>query len=468
MRHEAPQLAAVGAACPDHLVHTQAPTALGGVRPRDRRRRRCSRSASSPAPRRTAPTTTPYVERYRDAATAPADPEPARRRDRGRGPRCGRRTRQAARLSRDLYHRAIEVMARRQALGGFVSLTTARASRSSTGRSSSTSCRSRRRRASSRAWSRSSPARPAASAARSSTRCAAGRVRRRLRPRRRGRRGGGRRRSATWRRRRGRRHDEDDRRAARSTRRCRVRRRRHRRLECRDRVERSARGDDARRVGAQPRHPRRPATSCRARGRSGVLRAQGTGGSSSSSDRRTRSSPARTRRRTRRRRPRSCTSLAAWPRRAGLAASASTPSIPTRCSKARGSGTRAGARSGPPAYGIAPDELEEHYREAHDARGERPARGRRRGRPALRLARALGQEHRQRPQRRRRRARCLPALEPGDRWSFLCEPTTMRPGGNGQAAGRARRAQAVDPRPAALPAVGSASPRSKSSSRSRR
>ena len=56
------------------------------------------------------------------------------------------RTLKAARLSRDLYHRAIEVMAGAHALGRFVSLTTPRASRSSTGRSSSTSSRSRRRR----------------------------------------------------------------------------------------------------------------------------------------------------------------------------------------------------------------------------------------------------------------------------------------------------------------------------------
>ena len=59
-----------------------------------------------------------------------------------------------ARVSRDLYHRAIAVEDAADALGGFRSLSEARRSRSSTGRSSATSSRRRRRAASSPAGSR--------------------------------------------------------------------------------------------------------------------------------------------------------------------------------------------------------------------------------------------------------------------------------------------------------------------------
>ena len=69
---------------------------------------------------------------------------------------------------------------------------------------------------------------------------------------------------------------------------------------------------------------------------------------SCSSRRRTRSSRARTRPRTRRRRRPSCTSRAASPRRAARPGSASTRSTRTRSSRARASGTRAGATSAPP------------------------------------------------------------------------------------------------------------------------
>ena len=63
------------------------------------------------------------------------------------------------------------------------------------------------------------------------------------------------------------------------------------------------------------------------------------------------------------------------------------------------------------AYGIAPDELEEHYRKRTTLGVNILPGGHRRRRPALRLVRALGQEHRQRAQRRRRRAGRVPALD---------------------------------------------------------
>ena len=59
----------------------------------------------------------------------------------------------------------------------------------------------------------------------------------------------------------------------------------------------------------------------------------------------------------------SSTSPDAWPRRAATTGSASTRSIPTPSCRGRGSGARPGARSAPRAYGIDPDELEEHYRQ---------------------------------------------------------------------------------------------------------
>ena len=62
------------------------------------------------------------------------------------------------------------------------------------------------------------------------------------------------------------------------------------------------------------------------------------------------------------------------------------------------------------AYGIAADELEEHYRARTTLKVNVAARGHRRGRAVLRLAAARRQEHRQHPQRRRRRRARVPAL----------------------------------------------------------
>ena len=119
---DAPELTDVGAACPDHLVHTKrvplwipfdpstedaavavraGPRARGGV-PR----------------RRTAPTSSAT------ATSRPSRPTPTRAScsSSTSGWSASRRRRKNARLSRDLYHRAIEVMAGAHALGGFTSL----------------------------------------------------------------------------------------------------------------------------------------------------------------------------------------------------------------------------------------------------------------------------------------------------------------------------------------------------------
>jgi NAD(P)-dependent dehydrogenase (short-subunit alcohol dehydrogenase family) len=64
-----------------------------------------------------------YVERFADAATIPADPDPRIVLVQHVGLVAAGPTVKAARLSRDLYLRAIEVMAGADALGGFVSLT---------------------------------------------------------------------------------------------------------------------------------------------------------------------------------------------------------------------------------------------------------------------------------------------------------------------------------------------------------
>ena len=117
----APELTDVGAACPDHLVHTKRvplwvpfdPDAdddgalaarigdlAGGFREDYRA----------------------YVERHGDESTEPADPDARVVLIQHVGLVGVAPTTKAAGLSRDLYHRAIEVMAGAHALGGFVSL----------------------------------------------------------------------------------------------------------------------------------------------------------------------------------------------------------------------------------------------------------------------------------------------------------------------------------------------------------
>ena len=131
---------------------------------------------------------------------------------------------------------------------------------------------------------------------------------------------------------------------------------------------------------------------------------------SSSSPPRTRWSPARTPRRTRRPRPPSCTSRAASPRRAaptGIRVNTVNPDAVLQGSRIWDSSWREERAA---AYSLEPDELEEHYRKRTTLKvnifPEDIAEA------VLHFAsdRALGQEHRQHAQRRRRRARGLPAL----------------------------------------------------------
>jgi rhamnulose-1-phosphate aldolase/alcohol dehydrogenase len=119
---DAAELTGVGAACPDHLVHTKrlplwvpfdpehedAATLAVRVRELAAEFRRDYAA---------------YVVRNRDADTQPADPDARVVLIQHVGlVGVGRSPREAS-LSRDLYHRAIEVMAGAHALGGFTSLT---------------------------------------------------------------------------------------------------------------------------------------------------------------------------------------------------------------------------------------------------------------------------------------------------------------------------------------------------------
>jgi rhamnulose-1-phosphate aldolase/alcohol dehydrogenase len=121
---EAAELSQVGAACPDHLVHTKrvplwvpfdpasedAETLAERVRDRAAAYREEYRA---------------YFEEYADGTIAPADPDARVVLVQHLGLVSAGTTVKASRLSRDLYHRAIEVMAGAQALGGFTSLTAA-------------------------------------------------------------------------------------------------------------------------------------------------------------------------------------------------------------------------------------------------------------------------------------------------------------------------------------------------------
>jgi rhamnulose-1-phosphate aldolase/alcohol dehydrogenase len=116
------ELVGAGAACPDHLVHTKrVPLWVpfdperedGGVLAERIRELAAGFREGYRA----------YVDRHRDGATEPADPDPRVVLIQHVGlVGVGPSTREA-RLSRDLYHRAIEVMAGAHALGGFTSLT---------------------------------------------------------------------------------------------------------------------------------------------------------------------------------------------------------------------------------------------------------------------------------------------------------------------------------------------------------
>src|SRR4051795_13309161 len=121
---DAPELTNVGAACPDHLVHTKRlplwipydPAADDAAALAERIRERAAAYREDYRA---------YVDRHGDDTTVPGDADARVVLIQHVGLVGVGTTTQAARLSRDLYHRAIEVMAGAHALGGFTSLTEA-------------------------------------------------------------------------------------------------------------------------------------------------------------------------------------------------------------------------------------------------------------------------------------------------------------------------------------------------------
>ena len=118
------ELSQIGAACPDHLVHTKRrPLWIEFDPERDSAetlRDRLVEGARAFQERERA-----YFEDNRAADDRLSDPSPRVVLVQGVGMVTVGRTLKAARLSRDLYHRAIAVMGGATALGGFVSLTDA-------------------------------------------------------------------------------------------------------------------------------------------------------------------------------------------------------------------------------------------------------------------------------------------------------------------------------------------------------
>jgi len=118
----APELVTVGAPCPDHLVHTKRlPLWIDFDPARDDIQTLVDRVQTGAAAYRDDYRS--YVERFGDARTVPADPDPRVVLVQHVGLVAAGANARAARLSRDLYLRAVEVMAGADALGGFVSLT---------------------------------------------------------------------------------------------------------------------------------------------------------------------------------------------------------------------------------------------------------------------------------------------------------------------------------------------------------
>ncbi len=117
---ESPELSQVGAACPDHLVHTRRrpvwvdfdPGAEDAALLRERIVRRVREWQEREVD---------YFQRYRSEDRL-SDPSPRVVVIQGVGLVSVGRTLRAAGLARDLYHRAINVMRSASALGGFVSL----------------------------------------------------------------------------------------------------------------------------------------------------------------------------------------------------------------------------------------------------------------------------------------------------------------------------------------------------------
>jgi len=117
---DSPQLSQVGAACPDHLVHTRRRPVWVDFDPRSEdagvlSERIVRRIEEWRAHERA------YFEQYRDEDRL-SDPSPRVVAIQGVGLVSVGRTLKAAGLARDLYHRAVDVMRSAAALGGFVSL----------------------------------------------------------------------------------------------------------------------------------------------------------------------------------------------------------------------------------------------------------------------------------------------------------------------------------------------------------
>jgi len=118
---ESPELSQVGAACPDHLVHTRRTPVWVDFDPAIEdaatlRERVVARVREWQERERA------YFDRYSDGDTL-SDPSPRVIVIQGVGVVSVGRTLRAARLARDLYQRATHVMRGASALGGFVSLT---------------------------------------------------------------------------------------------------------------------------------------------------------------------------------------------------------------------------------------------------------------------------------------------------------------------------------------------------------
>jgi len=119
---EAEALVTVGAPCPDHLVHTKRVPLWIPFDPETDdadvlRARIAERAAGFRDDYRA------YVEEFGDETTVPADSDPRIVLVQHLGLVSTGRTTKTSQIARDLYHRAIEVMAGAQALGRFVSLT---------------------------------------------------------------------------------------------------------------------------------------------------------------------------------------------------------------------------------------------------------------------------------------------------------------------------------------------------------
>jgi len=118
------EIATVGAACPDHLVHTKrVPMWVPYDPARDDLDTLRSRLADSAAEYRHAYEA--YFERNASKGDVMSDPDPRVVLIQNLGMVTAGTTPKAARISRDLYHRAIEVMAGAGAVSEFVSLTEA-------------------------------------------------------------------------------------------------------------------------------------------------------------------------------------------------------------------------------------------------------------------------------------------------------------------------------------------------------